>query len=149
MVMHTSIILTLNSKTKMEIICPVHGSFWMTPSHHIQGQKCPRCKGLYKTTDEFIKEAREIHGDKYDYSKTEYNGSHNKVCIICPKHGEFWQMAKDHLRGQGALSVALMKRGKNVDVSLQKILLKKQGKCMVTSMTILKLTTKSQTSRYV
>lgn len=91
----------VNSKTKMEIICPKHGSFWMTPSHHIQGQKCPRCKGLYKTTEEFIKEAREAHGDKYDYSKTEYNGSHNKVCIICPKHGEFWQMAKDHLRGQG------------------------------------------------
>ena len=43
-------------------------------------------------TDEFIKKAREVHGDKYDYSKVEYVNNHTKVCIICPKHGEFWQV---------------------------------------------------------
>ena len=53
------------------------------------------------TTEELIKKAREVHGDKYDYSKVEYVNSTTKVCIICPKHGEFWQIPKKHLSGQG------------------------------------------------
>lgn len=42
-----------------------------------------------------------MHGDKYDYSKVEYINSHERVCIICPKHGEFSQSATNHLSGQG------------------------------------------------
>ena len=50
-----------------------------------------------KTTEEFIKEAREIHGNKYDYSKVNYIQNKEKVCIICPEHGEFWQTPNKHL----------------------------------------------------
>ena len=53
------------------------------------------------TTEEFIKKAKEIHHDKYDYSKTTYKNSHTKVCIICHKHGEFWQEPANHLSGFG------------------------------------------------
>lgn len=53
------------------------------------------------TTEEFIKRAKEVHGDKYDYSKVEYINSSTKVCIICPIHGEFWQVPFSHLRGIG------------------------------------------------
>lgn len=53
------------------------------------------------TTEEFIKRAKEVHGNKYDYSKVEYNSANVKVCIICPKHGEFWQTPDMHLRGHG------------------------------------------------
>lgn len=53
------------------------------------------------TTEEFIKRARAIHGDKYDYSKVEYINIKTKVCIICPEHGEFWQVPAEHLRGRG------------------------------------------------
>ena len=53
------------------------------------------------TTEEFIKRAREVHGDKYDYSKVEYVNSRTKICIICPKHGEFWQLPTGHLDGYG------------------------------------------------
>lgn len=53
------------------------------------------------TTEEFIKRARAIHGDKYDYSKVVYVNSYTKVCIICPKHGEFWATPNNHLRGKG------------------------------------------------
>lgn len=49
------------------------------------------------TTNEWINKARKVHGDKYDYSKVEYKGSKQKVCIICPEHGEFWQIAADHI----------------------------------------------------
>lgn len=53
------------------------------------------------TTEEFIQRAREIHGDKYDYSKVEYINLSTKVCIICPEHGVFWQRPDVHLRGSG------------------------------------------------
>lgn len=49
------------------------------------------------TTEEFIERAKEVHGDKYDYSKVEYVNNRTKVCIICPKHGEFWQIANHHI----------------------------------------------------
>ena len=52
------------------------------------------------TTEEFIQKAKAVHGDKYDYSKVEYVNANIKVCIICPKHGEFWQKPKKHLLGQ-------------------------------------------------
>ncbi len=54
-----------------------------------------------KTAEEFITESRAIHGDKYDYSKLEYTNNNSKVCIICPKHGEFWQTPHSHLNGSG------------------------------------------------
>lgn len=53
------------------------------------------------TTEEFIEKAKEIHSDKYDYSKVSYVSAKTKVCIICKKHGEFWQRANHHLEGRG------------------------------------------------
>lgn len=53
------------------------------------------------TTDEFIEKAKEIHGDKYDYSKVNYENRSTKVCVICPIHGEFWQTPEAHLHKQG------------------------------------------------
>jgi hypothetical protein len=54
-----------------------------------------------KTTDEFISDARRVHGDKYDYSKVEYINNETKICIICPKHGEFWQTPNKRLLRKG------------------------------------------------
>ena len=53
------------------------------------------------TTEEFIQKAKAVHGDKYDYSHVVYVNSRTKVCIICPKHGEFLQTPDSHLRGHG------------------------------------------------
>lgn len=49
------------------------------------------------TTEEFIVKAKIVHGDKYDYSKTVYIKSNEKLEINCYKHGSFWQLANDHL----------------------------------------------------
>ena len=88
---------------KVCIICPEHGEFWQTPSKHINGQGCSKCsKKCLLSTNEFINRAYSLHGkDRYDYSKTIYNGMFHEVCIICPEHGEFWQTAKNHLQGKG------------------------------------------------
>lgn len=54
-----------------------------------------------KTTEQFIADAKAVHGNRYDYSKVEYKTNKDKVCIICPVHGEFWQTPNDHLRSSG------------------------------------------------
>lgn len=61
------------------------------------------------TTEEFIKKAREVHGDRYDYSKVEYVNSTTKVCIICKEHGVFEQSPQKHLLGQGCPNCGLKK----------------------------------------
>lgn len=97
-----------NTHGKVCIICPSHGEFWQTPHQHIiNGNGCPKCgieqahSKTKKDTEWFIAKAMSIHGDKYGYSKVEYNGRKEKVCIICPKHGEIWQRPCDHLNGVG------------------------------------------------
>ena len=52
-----------------------------------------------KTTEQFIADARKVHGDKYDYSKVKYVDTHSAVDIVCPIHGIFSQKAISHLRG--------------------------------------------------
>ena len=54
-----------------------------------------------RTTEEFIELARQVHGDKYDYSKTVYLNKRSKVIITCPIHGDFEQNAHSHLNGRG------------------------------------------------
>jgi len=43
-------------------------------------------------TYDFIQKSVSIHGNKYDYSKVKYSGSHTPVEIICPIHGSFYQV---------------------------------------------------------
>lgn len=88
----------VNNRTKVCIICPEHGEFWQTPNSHLNGNGCSSCKGLKKlTTKEFIERAKQVHGNKYDYSKTIYVNKRTKVCIICPIHGEFYQTPHNHV----------------------------------------------------
>lgn len=48
-----------------------------------------------------IKKFKSIHGEKYDYSKVDFVKTTEKVCIICPIHGEFFQEPHAHIKGQG------------------------------------------------
>ena len=97
----------INNRIKVCIICPEHGEFWQTPHNHLNGQGCSECAIYYRNkqnksnTTEFIRKAKEIHGDKYDYSKVVYVNSKTKTEIICIKHGSFFQNPMDHLQGCG------------------------------------------------
>lgn len=97
----------VNAHTKVCIICPEHGEFWQTPTNHMKGRGCPKCKAAkisdmrISSRENFIKKAIKVHGYKYDYSKVNYINSSTKVCIICPEHGDFWQTPNQHLRGNG------------------------------------------------
>jgi hypothetical protein len=87
----------INLNTEIDIICPIHDVFPQLPVVHLNGSGCPKCVGKNKTTEDFIKEAREIHGDKYDYSKVCYKGSNINVDIICPIHDVFPQTPAMHI----------------------------------------------------
>lgn len=97
----------INNQIKVEIICPDHGEFWQTPNNHLRGSGCPKCKGVKLakernlTIEQFIKKAKEVHGDKYDYSLVDYKNTYTKVKIICLKHGIFEQAPHYHLSGNG------------------------------------------------
>lgn len=66
------------------------------------------------TTRQFIEESKAVHGDRYDYSKTNYTGALNKVIIICKKDGEFRQIPNSHLRGHGCKKCAKCSDGRRL-----------------------------------
>ena len=87
-------------REKVSIVCPVHGEFKQSAQDHMKGKGCLQCAGSAPLTKEdFVRRSRLVHGDKYDYSEAEYRGNKNKVKIICPDHGEFWQKAGHHMDG--------------------------------------------------
>lgn len=93
-------VVYIHNKQKVCVICPRHGEFWVTPNNHMRGARCPTCYGTpKKTVEQFVEQARIIHGNKYDYSKVRYVDGRTKACIICPEHGEFWQSPYSHLKG--------------------------------------------------
>ena len=96
-----------NDPDNVSVKCKNCGKIRVTTSNNILKYGCKHCsmlkvgETLKYTTEQFIEKAKNIHGDKYDYSKVNYINSDTKVCIICPEHGEFSQIASKHLSGQG------------------------------------------------
>ena len=64
--------------------------------------------------DEFITRSKNIHNDRYDYTKVNYINNLTKVRITCPIHGEFWQTPKLHMKGSGCPKCSSIKRGNNL-----------------------------------
>ena len=96
------------SLDKVKIICKEHGVFEQIASlHSSSGHGCSACgmnelkRKVTHTKDFFVSKAREVHNDKFDYSKVEYIDNRTKVTIICPDHGEFEQMPQSHVTGKG------------------------------------------------
>lgn len=110
-----------NSKTKILIFCEKHKKyFWQTPSYHLKVAGCPKCKEenvlerkkdavkkyRYKTIEKrkesFIEKAKNIYGNKFDYSKINYVNNTTKIFITCKTHNTgFWQTPHCHLRANG------------------------------------------------
>ena len=91
-----------NSFDKVLIHCSKHGDFEQSPKNHLSGQGCNFCSNTSKlSTKEFIKRAKKLHGNLYDYSRVKYVNSNSKVIIICKVHGEYQQLARNHLSERG------------------------------------------------
>ena len=114
----------INCNTRVCIICPEHGEFWQTPTKHLIGRGCKLCgeSKRHISLCDFIDRSNKIHNYKYDYSlakETKY--VNEKVCIICPEHGEFWQTINSHLNGHGCPLCNESKLEKNVESFLKSI----------------------------
>jgi very-short-patch-repair endonuclease len=92
---------------KCKIICPDHGLFEQSPDLHLRSYGCQRCgmdkraKSSTNNTEYFIKKATAIHGDRYDYSKSNYITNRNLITIGCKIHVFFQQKSEKHMAGQG------------------------------------------------
>ena len=102
-----SLVEYVNAFKKVKIICPIHGVFKQSPSIHVFGQGCPKCKAdltgnrFRKPSEVFFKEMYDMYGDKYDFSNSVYNGTHDKIVVICKKHGSFTRTPHELLDGRG------------------------------------------------
>ena len=99
-----SLVKAEDRNDKFKIICPEHGvfqkshkAFWL----HKRG--CPTCvrSTIVLGNEKFIKRAKAVHGNNYDYSLVEYTTYSKKVRIICRKHGVFEQKPNNHITGYG------------------------------------------------
>lgn len=98
-----------NNTIKVQIRCPEHGQFWVIPRSHFEKNRgCLICgigalsmkAHILKsriTQEEFLSRAKEIHGDRYDYSLCVYTSGKIKMPIICKKHGIFNQHGENHI----------------------------------------------------
>ena len=95
------------TRSRIVVTCPIHGKFEVIAKNHLL-YDCNKCSYekrallMRSNTSEFIEKARKVHGNKYDYSKTEYiTAKKDKVIVVCPEHGEFMILPNDHLSGKG------------------------------------------------
>jgi hypothetical protein len=97
-----------HSKVKISCIAENH-SFEQVATDHLRGAGCKKCviaaRGpLYesrKTTAEFIRDAKLVHGERYDYSLINYTSCLETIKIICKICGPFFQKAGEHLKRPG------------------------------------------------
>lgn len=93
--------------SKIEIICPLHGSFIQEVRLHLKGAGCPACgresqHSKRKTQEEdFIKKSNNVHEYKYKYPRTKIINLHHKCIVTCNVHGDFHIAPLKHLKGQG------------------------------------------------
>lgn len=95
-------VVYINAKTPVTVICPIHGEWKCNPDNHVSKHRgCPECGGSKrKTTDAFIKDAKAIHGNTYDYSESKYMNAKKTVQITCPIHGAYWITPDAHTNGK-------------------------------------------------
>lgn len=105
------------SRTLMDITCNTHNIvFKQRPSAHLQGQGCPKCgqenanDNSSKSCEEFLAQCKSVHGDRYDYSKTNYKRVSKDVIITCKEHGDFSINPSFHLSGGGCKKCKIEER---------------------------------------
>jgi rubrerythrin len=88
-----------DSKTKVKIVCENGHIFEQTPSHHINGDGCRKCRGYYRNIDDFISLSKDKFGpDSFYYLKSVFIDMNTPLTLICKKGHEFKVTPVVHLR---------------------------------------------------
>lgn len=117
------------SDKKSIITCSIHGDFLQDASSHWKGFNCYECgrvstgeSNKKHTTRSIIVKFKEIHDNKYDYSKFKYTRTKLKGVFICPTHGEFKQKISSHLSGRGCEKCGKAEAGITKVLALEKFI---------------------------
>lgn len=110
---------------KITIACHVHGEFIQQASEHLRGRGCRACGFERISTSDFIKNAQKVHGNRYDYSKSEFIKSIQKTTVICSIHGEFLITPNQHQNGSGCPTCSKLERGAKKSGAARKVFLRK------------------------
>lgn len=116
---------------KMRIKCKEHGWQEMSPDFHLNSEKgCKECNSMKLKFEEFLKRAKNIHGDRYDYckSKDNYDGAISPIIITCSIHGDFEMTPRQHYKGHGCHKCANEKISSKNTYSLQEFITKSRAK---------------------
>jgi len=126
-------------KERIEIICKSCGPILVPAGNHIQQNRkptgCNSCnrakaaKGLTKPFKTMVKDARAIHGDRYEYIKDSYVSARVGMTIVCPIHGKVTITPDSHINGKhGCKPCADNKRAKDTLAARYSILAKRISK---------------------
>ena len=84
------------SKIKIKCKCKIDGYEWgITPNNLLNNHGCPKCAGMYKTTEEFINELKKIN-DNIEVIG-EYISSSKKIKCRCKIDGYEWEARPNSL----------------------------------------------------
>lgn len=116
----------LGKEAKVEVICQIHGSFWVIANDFLRGHSCPKCGGVAKLTQQdFVVRARQIHGSAYILSSAKYKSIFEKVEIICRKHGSFWITPSSFInQGSGCPQCGIEKRSNSQKLTQEQFIQK-------------------------
>ena len=79
----------VDTKTKMNIKCKIHGWFQQEPGEHLRSVVgCPFC-GRMKNKDEVINQLQSVLSDDIFIFTDTYTKASNKMLFMCKKHGFF------------------------------------------------------------
>ncbi len=110
-----------NNRTKVKIICELHGIFDQAPDDHMRGKGCSKCSGKYNyTNDEYVSLLINIFGDRYNYDKVLYISQKKKVIITCYKHGDVEKHPQILLRGSGCSKCETINYKINTDIFIER-----------------------------
>ncbi len=117
-----------DTKTPITIICKKHGQFEQIPNYHLSGCGCQQCfeekrgQSSLITFDEFVKRAKNVHGDAYVYSPADYRKTKEKIKIFCKKCGKYFnQTPHNHLAGQGCPHCNISNGERMVELALTRM----------------------------
>ena len=125
---------TLRVGDRIEVECPEHGVFIALVKDLLGGHGCPSCGKVRSasrrtwSTEKFVEEARKVHGDKYDYSKSVYVKQSVGVTITCPLHGDFVQTPRKHIRGQGCRKCGDDKKSRDCSIGMEEFVRRSKEK---------------------
>ena len=117
-----SMVKYVRSDIPITLKCNVCGHVYdINPGSHLSRCDCPMCAGKIVTTEDFIRRSKEVHGDRYDYSKSVYKNNHDNIIVICRKHGPFKTTLLRHVTQRSGCPICNLSKGEErVRVFLEK-----------------------------